>query len=109
MDTVPQALPTKEVKKVYSSEKITEFSLLLNKLRTKVYLKSPEDSRKLNDEIIAFDANLKKNYNVMQYAMMHAFMGSSISPNHEAEILYNDFPGEDSVEKFINSLVEKYS
>ena len=40
-----------------------------------------------------------------KYVMLHALIGSTVHPDIETK---GDFPGEDSVEKFINLLEEKY-
>jgi len=108
MESGLKATLEQESKKVYSPEKNAKFSNLLNTLRLKVMRESLEDSGKLEGKIVLFNAKLRGKYNVMQYAMMHAFMGSGIDPNRELEILYDDFPGDDSVEKFINDLIEEY-
>ena len=96
-----------ESKKVYSPEKNQKFSALINGLRLKAYRTLHEEE--LNKELFVFDSRLKEKYNVMQYAMIHSLRGSTVHEQLESTILYEDFPGEDSVEKFINYLVEKYS
>ncbi len=100
-----------KAKKVYSPEKIKKLSEALNSLRFKVFKNSTEDSNRLEEEISSFNLKLEEKYKkgVMKYAAIHALRGSSIDPNRETEIEYPDFTDEgDSVEEFINSLVEKY-
>ncbi|MEK7539512.1 MAG: hypothetical protein AAB595_02665 [Patescibacteria group bacterium] len=102
----PKITEQKETKKIYSPEKNAEVSAMLGKLRLKVF--NTPNGEQFFAEIEDFNAYLRKKYNVMQYAMMHAFMGSTINPNREAEILYDDFPGDDSIETFVNNLVRRY-
>src|SRR5689334_10229432 len=58
------------------------------------------------EEIDTFAKKLRAKYsNFHRYHLFHMLMGSTIEPKYDIE---EDFPGEDSVEKFLHYLYEKY-
>jgi hypothetical protein len=100
-----------EQKRVYSPEKNAETLRTLFDLRLRAMHGEIGNLQGMEDEIGAFVDTLKKKYGnpgVEKYAMWHALAGSSIDPKREALISNDDFPGDDSVEKFVNDLVNRY-
>ncbi|MEK7128118.1 MAG: hypothetical protein AAB933_00955 [Patescibacteria group bacterium] len=98
-------------KKVYSPEINEKIKNALLNLRLKCFKRSLEDSTKLEEEIGIFRNRLIEKYGrptVETYAMWHFFGGSTISPDREKKILYDDFPGDDSVTKFVEDLEKRY-
>ena len=68
---------------------------------------STENVIKIMDEIAEFQRRLVKKYpRAMDYALLHALIGSTLIK--KGIYTYEDFPGDDSVEKFMNDLAEKY-
>lgn len=104
MDKLTKQSRGNEGELVYSPEKVSRFLHMLFNLRFEV-IDDPISEKKLDEEIKAFTIRLRKKYpNTTQYAMMHALMGSTIDLDDKIQILYEDFPGDDSVEKFIAGL-----
>lgn len=113
MDPQPKQPPTppQERKKVYSPEEIKKVEGEILALRLKFKQTSLENYQQLEEEIRLFTKYLTDKYqhNVSKYAMWHAFGGSTISPDREAKILFSDFPDNDSVQKFVESLMKTYN
>jgi hypothetical protein len=67
----------------------------------------PERGNELNDQIARRVAVLMEKYpNFRSYAMYHAIAGSGIDlQNTEEPILYEDFPGPDSIASYIDNVV----
>jgi hypothetical protein len=59
-------------------------------------------------ELVAFSEKLEKKYpNAREkYIIFHDLIGSGVWST--SEVIYDDFPGEDSVEKFVEYLAKKY-
>jgi len=97
-------------KEVYSSKEVQRWTSLLQGFRLKTSRQSPEDSQKLEKEIVDFDTYLKERYKagVMEYAMIHALRGSGIDENPKIPISHEDFPDPDSIKSFIVKLIDKY-
>jgi len=71
---------------------------LLKKKRDEIY----EDLDKY-EKLVEFVNKLKAKYKDYQdYVFYHMLIGSSVSDNHKLSKV--DFPGDDSIEKFIDSL-----
>jgi len=69
--------------------------------------KNFQEVNKFQKEIDNFIALLRKKYpNAEKYVKMHYILGSSVDLDQQT--VYEDFPGDDSVEKFVASLEEKY-
>lgn len=61
----------------------------------------------LQDDIFFFAQKLREKYpNFKNYTVYHTLIGSTIPAG--VETVKEDFPGEDSVEDFVNSLIKKY-
>ncbi len=61
---------------------------------------------KFQNAIIERADYLKRKYpNAVKYATFHYLIGST--PNMDSNTIYEDFPEEDSVEKFMTDLVER--
>ena len=59
------------------------------------------------DEIAEFSRNLEKKYSdARKHMIFHDLIGSGLPATFEAT--YDDCPGEDSVEEFVNDLSKKY-
>lgn len=60
------------------------------------------------EDIVIFTEHLKKKYpNYSKYRMYHKLISSTV-PKSMYGIIEGDFPGEYSIEKFIEHLREKY-
>ena len=66
-----------------------------------------------NLDLAMFEVNLRSDYlkskypDFLKYAMYHVLGFGSISKS--MGVIHDDFPGEDSVELFVNNLVKKYT
>ena len=69
---------------------------------------SKEDRQKCYTEDIASHVSkLRSSYPDSQdYAILHMLIWSTLDPNKKCS--YKDFPGDDSIEKFIDNLIVKY-
>ncbi len=107
MDTEPR----QEKAKVYSTEKNNELRAKFMRFQNDLATVDLDRYMELSEEISQFGDNLRHTYtnpNFEKYAMWHVLAGSTIDPTREAEIMKDDFPDNDSVEKFINDSIEKY-
>ncbi len=75
-------------------------------LKHKFHAVYKKNLRKLNDPVIGFVANLREKYQDYEdYTLYHSLTGTICSKKGCSKY---DFPGEDSVEKFIENLSENY-
>lgn len=69
------------------------------------------DLKELNsfmDAIVEKVAVLEAKYpNARKYLILHVLVGSSVKVS-EADMIYDDFPGDDSIREFLKELEEKY-
>jgi len=100
--------PESSPKPVYNFEKDRKLRDLLGETQHKVILRDNdgfEETQKLQDELIKKVTELKDKYpDAYRYSMFHILGGSTMA----APALHEDFPGDDSVEKFLNDLVKRY-
>lgn len=94
----------------HAERKLVPFSekheVLRNKLKDFESLLSDEYFKKVNEDIYAFCKNLEEKYSdFSRHQIYHALIGSGMDSSID---IVDDFPGEDSVEKFIENLVQKY-
>lgn len=60
----------------------------------------------LSDRVVPFAQHLQKSYpDYLRWRAYHALARSTILPEHEADVIEDDFPGDDSIVKFLQSLV----
>ena len=63
----------------------------------------------IQEKIVVFVSRLREKYpDSNKYELMHIITGSGIPTRANFKPLEDDFPGEDSVEKFIDGLLEEY-
>ena len=105
MDPVPQPPPP-----IYSVEKLQKMRIALGKIQERVLQrdnKNFEETDRFQIELIEYVAYLRRKYaDAEKYAMFHVLGGSSIDP--KIGVTNEDFPGDDSVEGFLEKLAEKY-
>ncbi len=79
------------------SKKIKDILLKLSARRSYEYM----------DEIVEFSKILEKKYpDTKKHIIFHDLIGSGMVSTDE--VVYEDFPGNDSVEKFVANLAKKY-
>lgn len=62
-----------------------------------------ENIHEKGDQIVAFSQKIKEKYNNYgDYLMYHVLVGSTLRPKP-----FFDFPGEDSIEKFLDDLLKQ--
>ena len=99
-----------EIKK--EQQEKSQFVLEKNKKMEKIFENllfrvSGDNLMKLQDEIVSRVKYLRDKYpNYPKYRVYHIISGSTPSP--DLEVLEDDFPGEDSIEVFLNHLNQKY-
>ncbi len=105
----PSESGNEKVKKV-DLEKVRKFHEMIEELKSRFIRNHDEKSLLiLEDQLSKRFLYLEKKYSprAHSYAMFHALGGgSTIAP--WMNVNENDFPGDDSVEKFLNILTEKY-
>lgn len=83
----------------------------------RLYKLPGENMHKVLEEVFDFAELLRKKYPkgvekaAESYAIFHDLIGSSMGEDSEAQypgIIYDDLPGEYSIENFVKGLVEKY-
>ena len=83
--------------------------ILLNLVAKSGVSKSFDELERYQIELgVRKDYLLAKYPNAQEYLIYHALLGSSPKPSRQAQLITEDFPGDDSVEKFINYLADKY-
>jgi hypothetical protein len=67
-----------------------------------------EKMEQILNEIHDFVARIDAKYkNSRDYSMLHAIIGSGMMSTHK-NVVEDDFPGDDSIEKFVDYLENKY-
>lgn len=81
---------------------------IIEKLKHILYSVSDNEIIEIQDKIVAFDKHLKTVYpNATQFNVLHALIGSTPNKDDPA-MIFEDFPGEDSIEKFVNAIEAEY-
>jgi hypothetical protein len=84
------------------SEKTQQIASKLKKLQIEVSNEEGDKEEKLFNKIFDFASALRKKYpDAQKYELYHALIGSGV-PEKLDKI---DFPGDDSIENFINDLI----
>lgn len=106
IDSVPKKDP--KIENAARNERVT---MVLYEITEKL-LDSESDPHllALNDFMhgrVVFVDYLKSKYpNAMHYIIMHILIGST--PRPDSQTMYGDFPGDDSIEKYVEGLLKKY-
>ncbi len=94
----------------YNHEKVEKFRKVYGEILHKLIARSGDDFTEIENlqtDLVQKVRDLESKYpNAVRYGMFHIMGGSTIPENLPA--LYDDFPGDDSVEKFLNDLAKKY-
>lgn len=110
MDRIPQN-PMDNSLKIDSAEKRAvrdavraKFNAISSRVTKRAEeTKNMDELSKLSGEVLVFVNSLKAKYpNAKEYMIMHSLFGSGYGS------IFSDFPGEDSVEKFVNGLEQRY-
>ncbi len=94
---------------IYSFEKDRKLRNILGDAQLKALKRdsSLKELLKLQTELVHKVDMLRQKYpDAESYAMFHVLGGST--PGGNNPVKYDDFPDDDSVEKFVNDLVERY-